>query len=311
MAADGVLVNATLCIDTVEVPGRGKVLDVLGGAAAYFAAAARLFGPVRVLAAVGEDYPEALWRELEALGIDLSGVVNRPGRTLRWHGVYHEDLQNRDTLVVHEDRSVEAIPPLPEAWRDTRYICAGVTQPENQLALQQQFRNARLTVLDTIDLYVNKHRLELLRAIAQADGLVINDWEAARLTGEGDPKRAVTKLLGFGPRFAVLKVGEDGAFLAHADAPGKTWRCPAYPVERLVDPTGAGDSFLGGLLGYMAEREAGADDIEAIQQAMLHGSAAASFTIEDFSLRRIARVERKHVDERIVELKNRVETWRF
>lgn len=299
MSNPGVLVNATLCIDTVEVPGRGKVVDILGGAAAYFAAAARLFGPVRVLGAVGDDYPDDLWQELEALGLDLSGVVRRPGQTLRWHGSYHADLKNRDTLVVHEDLAVEKIPPVPEAWRDTRYVCCGVTQPTNQLALQQQFPGARMTVLDTIDLYVMKHRPKLLEAIQNVDGLVINDWEAARLTGEEDAEAAAKQLLGFGPKFVVVKRGEHGATLAH---PEGVWHCPVYPVDQLVDPTGAGDSFLGGLLGYMAERGAGPDDFAAIQQAMLHGSAAASFTIEDFSLHRLAAVSREQIDQRVADI---------
>ncbi|MEM9420549.1 MAG: hypothetical protein AAGA25_16085 [Planctomycetota bacterium] len=129
MSFPGVLINATLCIDTVGVPGRGRVVDILGGAAAYFAAAARFYGPVRILGAVGSDYPDELWKQLEAMGLDLSGVERRPGETLRWHGSYHADLKNRDTLVVHEDLAVEAIPPLPEAWRDTAYVCSGVTQP--------------------------------------------------------------------------------------------------------------------------------------------------------------------------------------
>ncbi len=300
MAREGVLVNATLCIDTVEVPGRGKVVDILGGAAAYFAAAARLFGPVRVLGAVGDDYPDELWRQLEALGLDLSGVVCRPGRTLRWHGSYHADLKNRDTLVVHEDLAVEAIPPLPEAWRDTPHVCLGVTQPTNQLALQRQIPGAKLSVLDTIDLYVMKHRPMLLEAIRGVHGLVINDWEAARLTGEDNAEQAARQLLDFGPRFAVVKRGEHGAILAH---PGGVWACPAYGVKHVVDPTGAGDSFLGGLLGYMAEQDAGPDDFELLKHAMLHGSAAASFTIEDFSLRRLAVIDRGQLDERVATLR--------
>ncbi|MEM6856015.1 MAG: PfkB family carbohydrate kinase [Planctomycetota bacterium] len=301
MSFPGVLVNATLCIDTVEVPGRGKVVDILGGAAAYFAVAARLFGPVRVLGAIGEDYPETLWAELETLGLDLSGVVRRPGQTLRWHGAYHEDLKNRDTLVVHEDLSVEKIPPLPDAWRDTRYVCLGVTQPTNQLELRSRFPDARMTVLDTIDLYVMKHREKLREAIAQTDGLVINDWEAARLTGQDDAEQAARQLLNAGPRFVVVKRGEHGATLAHPDG---LWHCPAYAVKDLVDPTGAGDSFLGGLLGYMAQRNASPNDFEALQQAMLHGSAAASFTIEDFSLRRLSQVKRPELDERVAELQS-------
>jgi len=295
MANIGVLVNATLCIDTVEVPGRGKVTDILGGAAAYFAAAARLFGPVRVLGAVGDDYPDELWQQLEALGLDLSGVVRRPGQTLRWHGSYHADLKNRDTLVVHEDLAVEAIPPLPDAWRDTRHVCLGVTQPTNQLALQQQFPAAKLTVLDTIDLYVMKHRPKLLEAIRGVHGLIINDWEAARLTGEENAERAAERLLDLGPRFVIVKRGEHGATLAH---PQGVWACPAFPVEHVVDPTGAGDSFLGGLLGHMAERNAGPDDFETLQQAMRYGTAAASFNIEDFSLRRLAQTSRNELDQR-------------
>ncbi|MBB6431563.1 PfkB family carbohydrate kinase [Algisphaera agarilytica] len=299
MSFPGVLINATLCIDTVEVPGRGKVVDILGGAAAYFAAAARFYGPVRILGSVGSDYPDELWQQLQAMGLDLSGVERRAGETLRWHGSYHADLKNRDTLVVHEDLAVEAIPPLPDAWRDTAYVCSGVTQPTNQLTLQSQFPDALLIVLDTIDLYVREHRPKLLEAIAGAHGLVINDWEATQLTGEADATEAAQKLLGLGPRFAIVKRGEFGAVLAHSEG---VWHCPAYPVKDLVDPTGAGDSFLGGFLGYMAEQNADAEDFTAIQQAMRHGTAAASFTIEDFSLRRLADLTREQIDERVAAL---------
>ncbi|MEM9420548.1 MAG: PfkB family carbohydrate kinase [Planctomycetota bacterium] len=165
--------------------------------------------------------------------------------------------------------------------------------------MQSQFPDARLIVLDTIDLYVREYRPKLLEAIAGAHGLVINDWEATQLTGEGDATEAAQKLLGLGPRFAIVKRGDHGAVLAHPEA---MWHCPAYPVKDLVDPTGAGDSFLGGFLGYMAEHNADADHFAAIQQAMCHGTAAASFTIEDFSPRRLAKVTRKQIDERVAEL---------
>lgn len=290
-----VLINATLCIDDVDVPGVGSVENVLGGAAAYFAAAARLFGPVRVLAAIGDDYPDELWQQLLALGIDPEGIVRRPGKTFRWHGRYHADLKHRDTLVVDFDPAVEATPPVPEAWRGTEYVCLGVNAPANQLTLRRAFPQTRLTVLDTIDLYVMQHRPALLEAIAAVDGVVINDWEAARLTGEEDAEQAALKLAELGPAFAVVKRGADGAVIAHH---GGTWACPAFPVENLVDPTGAGDSFLGGFLGYLASTNATADDFSALQSAVIHGTVAASFTIEAFSLERIAGVTRDAFSER-------------
>ncbi|MEO1235185.1 MAG: PfkB family carbohydrate kinase [Planctomycetota bacterium] len=290
-----VLINATLCIDTVEVPGVGKVEGVLGGAAAYFAAAARLFGPVRVLGAVGEDYPDELWAQLTAMGLDTAGIARRPGRTFRWHGRYHADLKHRDTLVVDFDPAVEAPPPVPEAWRDTGYVCLGVSLPENQLRLRGQFPGAALTVLDTIDLYVNRHREKLVEAIGAVHGVVVNDWEAERITGEADAARAAERLRGMAGSFAVVKRGADGAVLA--DAAG-VWSCPAAATAGVVDPTGAGDSFLGGMLGYLASVDAGVDDTQALRRAVALGSAAASFTIEDFSLRRLAGVTRGEVEER-------------
>ncbi|MEM7627700.1 MAG: PfkB family carbohydrate kinase [Planctomycetota bacterium] len=293
-----VLVNATLCIDDVDVPGVGEVRNVLGGAAAYFSAAARLFGPVRVLAAVGEDYPPALWEQLLGLGIDPAGIARRPGKTFRWHGRYHADLKHRDTLVVDFDPAVEAMPPVPEVWRDTEYVCLGVGVPTNQLALRRSFGNARLTVLDTIDLYVMKHRPALLEAMRNVHGVVINDWEAARLTGEEDAALAAMKLTELGPTFAVVKRGEAGAVLAHP-ALGRPWACPAYGVGRVVDPTGAGDSFLGGLLGYLASVDAVVDDVDAFRRAVMHGTVAASFTIEAFSLERIAAIDRAAFDRRL------------
>lgn len=310
--AEPVLVNATLCIDTIEVPnargGLDRVEGVIGGAAAYFAAAARLFGPVRVLGAVGEDYPEALWGKLEAMGVDWSGVVKRAGRTFRWHGRYHADLKHRDTLVVDFDPAVEALPELPEAWRDTKYVCLGVNAPENQLRLRSQFpesdpRNipgvipgAGVMVLDTIELYVMRHRPALIEAIGRVDGVLVNDWEAEQLTGEADPARAAQRLLGRGPRFAVVKCGGSGAVLAHGDA---VWHCPTVGVQRVVDPTGAGDAFLGGMLGHLASVNAEADDVEALKQAIIRGTVAASFTIEAFSVDRIAAVTQNEFDRRL------------
>lgn len=290
-----VLVNATLCIDDVEVPGVGEVRNVLGGAAAYFSAAARLFGPVRVLAAVGDDYPPELWEQLLALGIDPAGIARRPGKTFRWHGRYHADLKHRDTLLVDFDPTVEAMPTVPEAWRDSPYVCLGVNAPENQLKLRRSFPGAKLTVLDSIDLYVMKHREALLEAMRNVHGVVINDWEAARLTDHEDAVRAAEALRGLGPAFVVVKRGEQGAVLA--DAAG-AWACPAVAVEKLVDPTGAGDSFLGGMLGYLASVGAEADDTAALRTAVVHGTVAASFTIEAFSLDRIATVTRDEFDER-------------
>ncbi|MEM9883432.1 MAG: PfkB family carbohydrate kinase [Planctomycetota bacterium] len=283
MPPPGVLVNATLCIDTVEVPGVGRVDGVLGGAAAYFTAAARRYGPVRVLAAVGSDYPHDLWQKLQTLGGDLAGVARRPGRTFRWRGRYQPDLQNRDTLVVDFDPAVEAMPPLPPGWEASAYVCLGVNAPANQLRLRDSLPNTRLAVLDTIDLYVNQHRDDLLRAIAAADGVVINDWEAARLTGHDDPAAAARRLLDLGVAFAVVKQGAAGSHLA---TPNDVWHCPACRVDRLVDPTGAGDSFLGAMLGHLAAHHASLHDPAALRHAVAHGTAAASFTIEAFSLDR-------------------------
>lgn len=305
--SEPVLVNATLCIDTIEVPaasgGLDRVEGVVGGAAVYFAAAARLFGPVRVLGAVGDDYPEVLWEQLEALGVDWSGVVRRPGRTFRWHGRYHADLKHRDTLGVDFDPVVEALPALPEAWRDTKYVCLGVNDPKSQHQLRAQFPDqlpgagvgAGVTVLDTIELYVMRHRRALVEAIGRVDGVVVNDWEAQQLTGEADAARAAKSLLSLGPRFAVVKCGGAGSVLARGE---EVWPCPAVRVERVVDPTGAGDAFLGGLLGYLASVGADAEDAEAIKQAIIHGTVAASFTIEAFSIQRIAAVKREVFDER-------------
>lgn len=292
----GVLVNATLCIDTIEVPGRGRVEGELGGAAAYFAAAARLFGPVRVLAGIGADYPESLWARLVAMGLDLRGVARRSGPTFRWHGRYHEDLKDRDTLRADFDPAVEAVPPVPEAWRDTAYTCFGVSDPENQLAMRRLFPHATLTVMDTIEMYVLRRREALLQAIADVHGLVVNDWEARELTGHRDPTRAAEALRQLGPTFAIVKRGGEGSVLSHAQA---TWHCPAYRVDQVVDPTGAGDCYLGGLLGYLAQQQARAEDVDAVKRAMLHGAAAASFVVEDFGPRRIEAAERNELDRRV------------
>jgi sugar/nucleoside kinase (ribokinase family) len=296
------LVHATLCLDDLDVPGVGSVRGVLGGAAAYFAAAARRFGPVRLLAAVGEDYPDDRWQELLDLGIDPAGIVRRPGKTFRWHGAYHDDLKHRDTRLVAFDPAVEALPDLPTGWEDTTHVCLGVTDPRNQLALRRRLPHAKLAVLDTIDLYIQQHRGDLRAAIAAADGVVVNDTEAGWLTGATDPAAAATKLLAFGPRFAVVKAGAGGAVLAKGDA---TWPCPAVPIEKGIDPTGAGDAFLGGMMGHLASTDADAENDAALRRGIVHGSVAASFTIEAFGVDGLRNVENAEYQQRFSALSKR------
>lgn len=291
------IVTGSVGIDTIETPDGKKATDVLGGSSIYFAAGASFFTPVRLVAAVGEDFPAAFEETFKQFDVCTEGLEKRAGsKTFRWHGRYHENMNDRDTLEVHLNVLGEAMPPVPESYRDSKYIFLANTHPAGQLALLDQFPDRKLVVADTMDLWIETERDLLKQLLTKVDGFVLNDSEAKMLTEESNVIKAADAVLAMGPKFVVVKKGEHGAILRHKDGTGVL---PAFPARDVVDPTGAGDSFASGMMGYLAEQ----DDISlgAIKRAMAYGTIVASFTIETFSVGRLTEIDRAAIDARLKE----------
>ncbi|MCW5755841.1 MAG: sugar kinase [Phycisphaeraceae bacterium] len=297
------IVTGTVGIDTVYTPDHGHRENVLGGSCTYFAAAASFYcKPVRVVAAVGEDFPPELRQTMDRFeGIDHAGLEVRKGsKTFRWGGKYLDNMDQRETLYTDLGVLAEEPPAVPKAFRDSRYVFLANTHPAVQLGLLEQLPQRRLAVADTMDLWIETARPELERLCGLIDGLVLNFDEAEQLTGKRNTVAAARRILDLGPRFVVVKKGEHGCLIVHKDGIAAL---PAYPTEEVVDPTGAGDSFAGGMMGALA-READADEsldpsaFGAIHRAVAHGTIVASFNIERFSLDRLATLTRAELDER-------------
>lgn len=314
------IVTGTIGIDTIHAP-TGSVENVLGGSCTYFAAAASFHGPVRIVAAAGDDLPDSMRATLASFkGLDTSGLeVRRNSKTFRWGGRYHTNMDRRDTLFTELGVLVEPPPPVPPAFADSQFVFLANSHPAVQLGFLERLPSRVLTVADTMDLWINTARPELDRLLKQIDGLVLNYDEAELLTGKRNPVTAARHMLDMGPSFVVIKKGEHGCLLVHKEGIGAL---PAYPAENVIDPTGAGDSFAGGMMGYIAsQRTRGTaadtndrDDplnigVEILLPALAHGTVMASFTIEDFSLGGLSRLTRARLDQRFTEYANMLRIW--
>ncbi len=291
------IVTGTIAIDTVHTPS-GKVEGVLGGSCAYFAAAASFHAPVRIVAAVGGDWPDEHRKILHSFdNISLQGLEHRPNsKTFAWGGRYFEDMNRRETLFTDLGVLDEDPPPVPTAYRDSEFVFLGNTHPHVQAQLLRHFPNRKLAVADTMDLWINVAHDELLALLKQIDGLALNYDEAEQLTDTRNPMTAARKILEMGPTFVTVKKGEHGAILVHRDGVAVV---PAYPaeLEDVVDPTGAGDAFAGGMMGYLAS--ANKTDFASIQTALAWATVTASFALESFGLDRLIEISRADIDQRM------------
>jgi sugar/nucleoside kinase (ribokinase family) len=275
------LVVGSVALDSLETPF-GVRQDVLGGSATYFSTAASFFTPVRVVAVVGEDFPEAHVEFLRGRGVDLAGLERRPGRTFRWSGRYEFDLNQAHTLDTQLNVFADFRPELPEPFRDSSHVFLGNIDPELQLRVLDQVRAPRIVAADTMNFWIASKRAALLEVLRRVDLLFVNDAEARQLAGEHNIVKAARAILSIGPSAVVVKRGEYGAlFFAGSDV----FASSAYPLAELFDPTGAGDSFAGGFMGYLAR--SGSLDDSAMRRAMVVGSVLASFAVERFSLDRL------------------------
>jgi len=298
------LVVGSIAFDTVRTPF-GLAEDVLGGSAVYFSVAASFFSPVRLVGVVGEDFPEEFRRVLQDRRIDTSGLqVVRGGRTFRWRGSYAGAMNEATTEDVQLNVFGGFRPVLPEAYRATDLVFLANGSPVTQMAVLEQVERPALVVADTMNLWIETARQPLLALLAKINGLVLNDGEARLLTGESNLTLAAEKVLDLGPGFVVIKKGEHGALLvaregAHRRRTEGRLVCPlpGFPCPLVRDPTGAGDSFAGGMMGRLAE--AGRHDFGALREAMAYGTVTASFTVEDFSLRRLERLGRQEIETRL------------
>ncbi len=283
------LVVGSVALDSVETPTARRD-DVPGGSAMYFSYAASYFTKVRLVGVVGEDWPAQHTRLLSGRGIDTAGLQVMAGeKTFRWRGKYLPNMNDRETLEVHLNAFEKFNPVLPPDYRKCRYVFLANGAPTLQLKVLDQTPDAVLKVADTMDLWINIQRDELMALFKRLDGLVLNDSEARLLTGEENLVKAGRIVRELGPKFVIIKKGEHGAmfFSAH-----ETYVLPAFPTPRVVDPTGAGDSFAGGMMGYLAERDR--IDPQTLKEAMAYGILVASFNVEDFSLDRMQQVEQRH-----------------
>ena len=283
-AGCAVLVVGSIALDTVETPF-GAVQEALGGAAVFSAAAASFYAPVRMVGVVGTDFPREHLHRLQQWDIDVSGVEVREGKTFRWSGYYEYDLNQAHTVSTHLNVFEGFRPELPYAYRCTPYVFLANIDPELQLTVLDQVENPRLTVCDTMNYWITGKREALLQVLARVDVALMNDAEARQLCDTPSLVQAARRILDMGPRAVVLKKGEHGAAAFTRDA---HFAAPAYPLEEVKDPTGAGDSFAGGLVGYLAYTDDFSD--ENLRKAIICGSVLASFDVEDFSLERLARL---------------------
>ncbi len=293
------LVTGSIAIDDVRSPF-GEAQGVYGGSAVYFSFAATLFVPVRFVGVVGEDFPADFRAFLEARKIDLAGLEVRKGsKTFRWAGRYDQVTSDAETTDIQLNVLAEAGPKIPAQFADSEFVFLAATHPALQQDLVRQLKSPRLIVADTRNLWIDNERSALLKTYEMVQGAILNDAEARLLTGKHNLVLAGRRIIEWGPRFVVIKKGENGVMLVTRDGVAVL---PAYPTTEVKDPTGAGDSFAGGMMGYLARQRD--FNIECLKQALARGTVTASFTIEDFSLRRIEHVTLDEVNRRLAEYRN-------
>jgi sugar/nucleoside kinase (ribokinase family) len=288
------LVVGSVALDSVETPTE-KRDNVLGGSAVFFSYAASYFTSVRLVGVVGQDWPHEHTELLQKQGIDTSGLHVVPGaKTFRWRGKYLSNMNDRETLELHLNVFETFDPVIPDEYRKCKYLFLANGSPVLQMKVLDQMPDAELKVADTMDLWINLQRDELGELLRRIDGLVLNDSEAKLLTGDENLVRAGHKVREMGPKFVVIKKGEHGAMFFSRE---ETYVMPAYPTPEVVDPTGAGDSFAGGMMGYLAEQ--GNYSAHTLKQALAYGTIVASFNVEDFSLDRMKQISRADLEARM------------
>jgi sugar/nucleoside kinase (ribokinase family) len=287
------LVVGSIALDSVQTPF-GSNTDALGGSAVFFSHAASLLHPVRVVGVVGDDYPEEALAQLAAKGIDLSGVERWRGESFRWSGKYSYDLQSRETLETKLGVFAEFAPRIPEAFRNTDYVFLGNIDPELQLSVLDQVHQPKLVACDTMNYWIEGKRDALMALLSRTDVLMVNDSEARELSCDWNIYRAARWILDNGPNVVVIKQGTYGAVLVDR---GGIFYVPAFPLEEVFDPTGAGDAFAGGFMAHLAR--SGDPSPGNLRSAMVYGAAMGAFAVERFSTQRFDEIGIAEVSARV------------
>jgi sugar/nucleoside kinase (ribokinase family) len=284
-----IAVVGSIGLDTIQTPA-GRVNDVLGGSAAYFSLAARHFMPVSLVAVVGKDFPREARALLDQPDVDLAGLEVQDGKTFRWEGVYSDDMNTRETIRTELNVFERFKPDLPERIRSLKNVFLANIDPVLQRDVLEQLDQPRLVLADTMNYWIKTKKDELLETLKKVRIVIINEEEARELTGEALTHKAARAILSLGPETVVIKQGEHGAFL---QGPEVFFTCPAYPIDNVIDPTGAGDSFAGGFVGALA-RMARVND-HNLRRAVVYGCVLASFTVEGFGVSGLAHAGRDSI----------------
>ncbi|MCY3625087.1 MAG: PfkB family carbohydrate kinase [Candidatus Dadabacteria bacterium] len=291
-----IVVVGSVGIDTIETPF-GRKEDVLGGSACYFSLAARNFTDVHMVSSVGEDFPPVYSELLRSRGIDTEGVATSDGETFRWEGRYDYDMKDPETVSVTLGVLGSFDPVVPEKSRDADYLFLANTDPDIQMKVLEQVKSPRVVACDTMNFWIDNKLEELKTLLGRVNILIINDSEATQLSQEPLMLKAARKIMDMGPEFLIVKRGEYGALLFSRE---DLFFAPSYMLEQVLDPTGAGDTFAGGFMGYIASQ--GKDlDFAGFKKGVAYGSVLASFTVEDFSVRRLGSLEKDEIEQRYSE----------
>ena len=291
-----VLIVGSTALDSIKTP-HAENPRLLGGSASHAAVAASFFAPVKLVGVVGADFPKKYVALYKKHRIDLTGLQMEEGKTFHWSGEYEVNMNNRRTLLTELGVFEKFTPHLPEKFKQSPFVLLANIAPALQHHVLDQITRPKFVVADTMDLWLNIALQDLLRLLPRVDGFVLNDSEAHQLTKEDNVFAALRKIHKLGPRYVIIKKGSHGSILS---GPKGCFICPAYPLHKVVDPTGAGDSFVGGLMGFLSTSRGSVDT--NIRRAMIHGSVAASFCCEGFGLTRTTRVKRAEINRRVKEL---------
>ncbi|MBI5655343.1 MAG: sugar kinase [Geobacter sp.] len=292
-----ILVVGSVAFDSVETPF-GRVEDVLGGSATYFSTSASFFTDVNLVAVVGNDFSSEHVDFLRSRSIDLTGLTRVPGQTFHWKGRYGYDLNEAQTLETHLNVFADFKPVVPESYADADYLILANIDPELQLEVLNQVKSPRLVACDTMNYWISSKPDALWKVLERVDFIIINEGEARQLSGEANLVKAARKILARGAKNLIVKRGEYGVLMFTGTT---VFAAPAYPLEEVFDPTGAGDTFAGGFMGYLANT--GNLSEEGIRQAIIFGSVMASFTVEDFSLNRLKSLTYGEIEARYRSMK--------
>jgi sugar/nucleoside kinase (ribokinase family) len=292
-SGDPILIVGSMAFDDLDLP-TGSERDVVGGSATYASLAASLLAPARVVAVVGDDFPGAVLERLSQKGIDIAGIERARGKTFRWAGRYAQNLASRTTLDTQLNVFADFRPTLPDSYKNSPIVFLGNIHPTLQLEVLGQTSSPRFVAMDTMNFWIEGERSALGEVLRRIDALVINDEELRQLAQEHNITRAAREVIGLGPKRLIVKRGEYGAMLFDEEG---VFFAPAFPLEDEIDPTGAGDTFAGALLGHLAQAKK--IDHDALRRALIFAAAVASFCVEDVGTRRLERLTREEVSKRL------------